>query len=332
MNRVYLGLDTSNYTTSAALCTEDGKVLLNRKMLLPVREGERGLRQSDAVFLHVKALTDTAEALKKTIAEIGTDTHVEAIGVSVSPRDCADSYMPCFLVGEAVARMVAAVMQVPVYTFSHQAGHVMAAVHSAYGYNIAVTEKCISSPFLAFHVSGGTTEILLSEPEEKNLLQITKLGGTLDLNAGQLIDRIGVKMGMSFPCGAEMDILALEYSGKVRQDKIHVKNLQCNLSGIENKGEQLWKETGDKAAVSAYVLSFVGRTLEEMTEQLKVIYPDFSIIYAGGVMSSQYIRRSLAKYGCFAEAKMSSDNAVGTALLARQKHCVCKDGGIENDK
>ena len=324
MKKIYLGLDTSNYTTSASICTEDGEVLLNEKLLLPVKEGERGLRQSDAVFLHVKALNAIADAVHKCLSALGDMYTLEAIGVSATPRDEEGSYMPCFLVGEGVGKVLGAVMQIPVYSFSHQAGHVMAAVHSACGHDVQKTQNYIKSPFYAFHVSGGTTEILQSVPDPKVVLRITKLGGTLDLNAGQVIDRTGVRMGMQFPCGAVMDTLALQNTEKTVKDKIHVNDMYCNLSGIENKAEKMWLSTGDKGKVSAYVFSMVGRTLEEMTKQLLENHEKYPIIYAGGVMSSRYIKQILCKYGVFAEARMSSDNAVGTALLARHRYTECR--------
>ncbi|MBQ7922980.1 MAG: peptidase M22 [Clostridia bacterium] len=332
MKKVYLGLDTSNYTTSAAISTEDGEVLLNEKLLLPVKEGERGLRQSDAVFLHVKALTAVADAVRDCLASFDEAVRIEAIGVSARPRDGENSYMPCFLVGEGVGKVLGASMGVPVYTFSHQAGHVMAAVHSACRHDIAETENYIKTSFYAFHVSGGTTEVLQSDPDSEKVLHITKLGGTMDLNAGQVIDRTGVRMGMQFPCGAVMDGLALEYGKKQPKDKIHVKDMFCNLSGIENKAEKLWKTTGNTAEVSSYVFSMIGRTLEEMTLQLLSNHEKYPIIYAGGVMSSLYIKQILNKYGVFAEARMSSDNAVGTSLLARHRHMECRNGAENYDK
>ena len=52
MKQVALGLDTSNYRTSLAVISLDGKILFQSRELLPVARGERGLRQSDAVYLH----------------------------------------------------------------------------------------------------------------------------------------------------------------------------------------------------------------------------------------------------------------------------------------
>ncbi len=317
MTRLFLGLDTSNYTTSAALCDEEGRILLNQKRLLPVKEGERGLRQSDAVFLHIKALEETAEEIRKVLA--GTEGTLTSIGTSVSPRDAEGSYMPCFLVGSGVGMMLSAVMDVPMYSFSHQAGHMMAAAFSACERNGMDLSEWINHPFLAFHISGGTTDMIHTTPDAEKILRAERIGGTLDINAGQLIDRLGVKMGLPFPCGAAMDRMATEYEAKVPKAPIHVKELSCNLSGLENKALQLLTETGEnREVVSKYVLHAVAMTLLKLTENLKNAYPDLPILYAGGVMSSRYVRPFLAPHGLFAEAVYASDNAAGTALLARE--------------
>ena len=319
MTDLYLGLDTSNYTTSAALCDGEGRILWNQKKLLPVKEGERGLRQSDAVFLHVKALSETAAGLAKVLSE--TEGALCAIGTSVSPRDSEGSYMPCFLVGSGVGEMLSAAMQIPRYAFSHQAGHLMAAAYSACEGQMDALNTLLQKPFLAFHVSGGTTDILYAKPQPDTILTVERLGGTLDINAGQLIDRMGVKMGLSFPSGAAMDELALAYATtqKIPKAPLTVRELGCNLSGLENKATALWDETGDRAKVSAYVLHAVAMTLLKLTETLETRYPDVPILYAGGVMSSQYIRTFLAPHGRFAKAVYSSDNAAGTALLCRAR-------------
>ena len=317
MKKLFLGLDTSNYTTSAALCDEDGRILLNRKKLLPVKEGERGLRQSDAVFHHVRAMEETAEAIRQILAE--ADGTLTAIGCSVSPRDAEGSYMPCFLVGSGVAKMLSAVLDVPCCSFSHQAGHMMAAAYSACSLQGLSYTEWIRSPFLAFHISGGTTDIIHTTPHETKILEAERIGGTLDINAGQLIDRIGVKMGLMFPCGAAMDQMAAEYAPAVPKAPLHVKGLDCNLSGLENKARGLWEESGEnRELLSKYVLQAVGMTLKKLTENLKELYPNLPVVYAGGVMSSRYIKPLLSPYGLFAEAVYASDNAAGTALLAAE--------------
>ena len=293
-----LGIDTSNYTTSVALVT-DGKVVENIKIPVFVNNGEKGVRQSDAVFSHVKNLPVAMEKL----GEVPT---LSAVGYSFAPRDNEGSYMPCFLSGEAVARSIAKVNGIPPLAFSHQAGHVMAALYSAN------RQDLLTRTFAAFHVSGGTTEILLVEPGMK----ITKIGGTVDLTAGQAIDRIGVMLGLQFPCGAALEKLAL--NGEIKRDKICVKGLECNLSGLENKAKNMLDKGETHENIAAYTIEFVRRTLAKMSENLRQQYPNIPIVYVGGVMSCQIIKNDFEKRfsGSFAAPMFSADNAAGTALLA----------------
>lgn len=310
---LFVGLDTSNYTTSAALCDEAGNVLANIKLPLPVAEGERGLRQSDAVFSHVRALPQAAAALREVLAETER-TRISAVGVSYAPRDADGSYMPCFLAGVSAAEVAGALLGVPVLRFSHQAGHIMAALYSS------GASELLGHEFAAFHVSGGTTDVLLVRPESEHVFSIEKIGGTRDINAGQAIDRIGVHMGLRFPAGAALEQLALSYQGKSEQPRISVSDLFCNLSGLENKAVQLYENTHDAAQTASFTLSFIGRTLAAMRDGVRFRYPGIPIVYAGGVMSCRLLQDMLRQdHSFFADAKFSSDNAAGTALLARYR-------------
>ena len=307
----YVGFDTSNYTTSAALCDSEGHILANVRIPLPVKEGERGLRQSDAVFSHVKNLPLACQMLR----EAARDVEVAAVGCSIRPRPAEDSYMPCFLSGKVAAEAYAAAIDVPIYTFSHQEGHIMAAMHSS-----GAMESLLQAPFGAFHVSGGTTEMVLATPTACGF-SLEMLGESADLHAGQAIDRIGVMMGLRFPCGKELEALAAQNTKKVATPKISVTDGVCHLSGLENLARKLWEETHDAPLVSAFALEFCGRTLKKMTEWFDTKYPNLPIVYGGGVMSNRYLQKVLSARGqtYFAEPQFSADNAAGIALLTRQK-------------
>ena len=309
--KVILGIDTSNYTTSCAVCSLDGTILENYKQLLPVKQGDNGLRQSDAVFAHVKNF----QIISARIKEKHADYEIAAIGYSAYPRDAQGSYMPCFLVGKAVCEMISSLYNIPAYEFSHQSGHIQAAMYSA---GVDLTES-----FVAFHVSGGTTDIVLVNPVGIATFNIVQIGGSSDLHAGQAIDRIGVKMGLQFPCGKEIERLANGFVGKLPPAKISVKGLDCNLSGLENLSLKLLNDSGDASLVSAFVLSFISKTLEKLTENIRKIHGEIKIIFAGGVMSNRIIQKNIAASFndvFFSEPEFSSDNAAGIALLARKKY------------
>ncbi|MBR4727431.1 MAG: peptidase M22 [Clostridia bacterium] len=307
-----LGIDTSNYTTSCALYGAEG--FRHERRLLPVKPGERGIRQSDAVFHHTQQLPALTETLLA-----GARGPIEAVGASAKPRDVAGSYMPCFTVGSGAARSIAAALGVPVYLFSHQAGHLAAALVSA------GRTELLHQPFIAFHVSGGTTEALLVRPDAETVFSCELLGGTEDLNAGQVIDRTGVRLGLQFPCGPALEQLAAQSACSFRP-KVCVREGNCSLSGLENQCAAMLADGASASDIARYCLSFVAETLVRMTAQAVVAAGDLPLIYAGGVMSNQLIREAILQSfnADFASPALSCDNAVGVAALAYWK----KEGAV----
>ncbi|MEG2597020.1 MAG: peptidase M22 [Oscillospiraceae bacterium] len=302
---IYLGLDTSNYTTSTALFdSKTGQISMEKK-LLPTKEGSLGLRQSDAVFHHVKQLG----LLSRTLME-KSNAPIKAVGVSAFPRRSEGSYMPCFLVGEMAAELLSAVNYISIYRFSHQEGHLVSALYSAE--MLSLMEK----PFLAFHLSGGTTDALLVRPG-KPFFSVTPVAKSLDLKAGQVIDRVGVMLGLSFPCGAALTELALKWNEPVRV-RASMKGADCCLSGIENKCQKLFFEKASKEYIARYCIASIQAALEAMTKVLLQTYGNLPLLYAGGVMSNVIIRQNIEKNygGYFAEPTFSMDNSAGIAILA----------------
>ena len=299
---VFLGIDTSNYTTSAAI-SDKGTVITSSKRMLNVLEGQRGLRQSDAVFQHTVNIP-------LVFGDIGFAS-LSAVGVSSTPRDVEGSYMPCFLSGVAVAEAISNLNGIPLHRFSHQRGHIAAALYSC------GREDLHNSKFLAFHVSGGTTELTLFDHGEIKLL-----GGTKDISAGKAIDRIGVKLGLSFPCGKQLEAIASD-PDSLKPGKICVDGLSFNLSGIENKADALIKSGAEASYIAAYVLRHICAVVEKLTENAITLYGDLPIIYAGGVMSNSYLKTKMTKRfgGLFAEPEYSTDNAAG---IARLTELVCE--------
>lgn len=312
MNNEYLiGIDTSNYTTSVALLDSTGGLIANLKRPLPVKEGERGLRQSDALFHH----TVNLPALMDEVYRLTDGRPPIAIGVSERPRNVTRSYMPCFLAGVASAESIRATSGAPLYRFSHQCGHVMAALFSSGRLDLRY------GTFGAFHVSGGTTELVRVSPSDGGF--ITELiGGTRDLNAGQVIDRIGVALGLAFPAGPALEALALENTARLPKRKVSRDGLFLNLSGLENLATKLYCDTGDRRLVAAFVLDYVARALDELSSVYCEMYGQSELVYAGGVMSNSIIKKYLSERhdAVFAEPSMSADNAVGIAALAFEKY------------
>lgn len=306
---VFLGIDTSNYTTSVAIFNTD-RGMIHSKKLLPVKNGECGLRQSDAVFHHIQQLP---EVIEKVFSDY--KGRIDAIGVSSKPRDVEGSYMPCFTVGLNTAKILSEVMNIPLYTFSHQSGHIAAALFSA------EKTELIKNAFLAFHISGGTTEAVLVEPDEDKIFKTELVAKTLDLNAGQVIDRTGVMLGLSFPCGREIEKLALQNSEKISA-KATIKGFDCCLSGVENICRKMFENKESKEKISAVCLLYIEKTLDEMCKRLLAEFGNIPVIFAGGVVSNSIIKAHLTeKYNVyFAQPEFSADNAAGIALLCSMRH------------
>ena len=308
-----VGFDTSNYTTSVAVCREDGQIIANLKRPLPVKNGEVGLRQADTVFAHVKNLPSITDELSGFLKEY----QCVAVGVSSTPRMAEGSYMPYFLCGKACAHSFAAAAGIPIFETAHQNGHVTAAMYSSGAY-----EKLIGDRFIAFHVSGGTTEALLVTPSDDEAdMDISIIGATNDINAGQAIDRVGVMLGLSFPCGKELEKLADAYDGEIIKKKVCVRDGYCSLSGVENLARAMYEKNGDKEQTAAFVFDFICRTLCEMGEQLLEKYGNMPILFAGGVMSNTLMRKKLSSKfeAYFCAPEFSADNAAGVARICWQK-------------
>ncbi len=302
---LYLGVDTSNYTTSVALYNSQTGEMIQQKKLLPVKDGQLGLRQSDAVFHHTAQLHTLFEEL---VRDIDTKS-IAAVGVSTRPRPVSGSYMPCFTVGENTAKIISAVLKVPLHTFSHQEGHISAALFGSGRFDLF--EKI----FIAFHVSGGTTEAVLAEGFG-NGFKCEKIAETLDLNAGQAVDRVGLMLGLKFPCGMELEKLALQNQEPIKANP-KLKGHNCCISGVENLCRKLYDEGSDKPYIAAFCLEYIRRALEKMTDSLLIEYGNLPLVYAGGVMSNIIIKNSFTeKYKAdFAPPVYSSDNAAGIAYL-----------------
>lgn len=298
-----LGFDTSNYTASVAWT--DGVSDKSVRQLLSVKEGERGIRQSEGVFQHMKLLPELFERLDADMKDI------TAVGVSTRPRSVEGSYMPVFLAGHGFARAVAKALNVPLYEFSHQDGHVMAGIYSCGAYEL------LEKPFLSVHLSGGTTEILLSRYDGMNFTHKI-LGGTKDISAGQFIDRVGVRMGMAFPAGRELEKLALT-AKNTEKFPVSSDGTFVSFSGVETKAARI-ADNVDSASLALGVLECVRDTL---TSAINCAIKDtgvHDILIVGGVASNSIIRRGFTENidgnVRFAKPEYSTDNAVGIAYLA----------------
>lgn len=303
MSRYYLGIDTSNYRTSAALFDAENGTWKNSGRLLDVPEGSLGLRQSDALFQHTLHLHEM-------IAGLPAGVKIHAVCVSTRPRAVEGSYMPCFLAGVNVARSIAHVLGVPLYECSHQQGHLAAAALSADAVQL------LNEEFYAWHLSGGTTELLRVTPGENGLCHAECIGGTTDLAAGQIVDRCGVLLGLPFPAGAALEELAKQSISK-EYFRPRVSECSFSLSGVENKFKKLYADGAAPADIAAFTLNTISSAVEIATAQA-LKNKKMPVLCAGGVMSNRLLQKRMKeRFGArFAEPVLSGDNAVGAAVLA----------------
>lgn len=303
-----LGIDTSNYATSLAVYDATAKeVVCDKKRFLPVKPGQLGLRQSDALFHHTVALP---ELLSELASEVDL-SKIAAVGVSARPRPINGSYMPCFLAGINLAVAFGTAKNIPVLKSSHQQGHIAAALLAT------KQEAFFHEPCLVFHVSGGTTDLLLCNGYK----EITCVGTSNDLYAGQAVDRIGVKLGFQFPAGPTVSEFAAKCSEPMKP-KVSISGTNCNLSGLENQCIRLLEQGKSAEYVCRYCLLYIAETAIKMIKIAQVQHPNLPIVFAGGVMSSdiirQYVTQKLSNV-YFVPAKFSSDNAIGIARIAAEE-------------
>jgi len=314
-DKLYLGIDTSCYTTSAA-CVSEAGIVQNVRTMLRVRLGETGLRQSDAVFQHMGNL---GELLPRLLSDVRQE-NIAAAGVSSAPRDAKGSYMPVFLAGVSAARITAAALSLPLYQFSHQAGHIRAALMG--------NESLLGRDFLALHLSGGTTEVARVSAGGGSIGSISLLGGTEDLHAGQFVDRVGVALGLPFPAGREMEALARGCTdGGGTRLPSRVKGLTCSFSGVETAAQRLLRSGAPRETVAFSVYDCLARTVSRLIINAAEAAGLRDALLCGGVAGSLLLRELLKKRMAHAgvslhygKPELSGDNAVGVALLARDSH------------
>lgn len=323
----HLGIDTSNYTSSVAIVDDDNRIIFDDRIILTVKSGERGLRQNEAIFQHINnipLLIDKAfHNLDKSL--------IKSIGYSSKPRNLIGSYMPTFNVGTSCANIISKTLDIPLFKFSHQDGHIEATLINQ---NFQYDQR-----FIAFHISGGTTEILNISSFSKDGFLNKIIGGTKDISYGQLIDRLGVLMGFNFPCGRAMEeLLTNRVIENINPEKlpgnsignikkIHLENNYVNLSGLENTFQKLISSNiYDKEDIISKLFSLVSESLIKQIRESIEITGLNKIVLSGGVFSNSYIRKSIEDSNIkdcsfyFGDANLCSDNAIGIALLS--KYCL----------
>jgi len=310
MIKHFIGIDTSCYTTSIAVVDSEGNLVGDYREPLPVEKGKIGLRQSNGFFMHVGHLPTLYE---KVVCDIDPQSIV-AVGVSSQPRYIEDSYMPVFTAGHHFAKTISLSLNTELYTFSHQEGHIEAANWSA---------VFSDDRFLAVHLSGGTSEILVVKTN-RNRFKAEIVGGAEDISAGKLIDRVGVYMGTDFPAGKILDDSITFDKKRKRGYPTSVKGGKINFSGLENYATKKFDEGSSLNEVAEGLFESVSKSILKAVTYVAHEQNLKTVLFAGGVSSSQYLKAYIKAHNksqlkfIFSDAKYAVDNAVGIAQMTRK--------------
>lgn len=302
----FVGIDTSAYTTSVAVVS-GGRILSDRRRMLTVPKGARGLRQSDAVFAHIRNFPGL-------FSQLG-DFRIRAVAYSEKPCPADGSYMPVFCVGASHAAAVAAAANAPLHALTHQHGHIYACF---FGNEIADGDHG------AFHVSGGTLELLQIGVKNGIVTRLLPLGGSRDITCGQLIDRVGVAAGLDFPAGAQMETI---YRPGADSLSVHVEGLFANLSGAETQAQRRLQNGEDPASVCSAAIDCAAETVVRLLVNAAGVAGLKSFLFTGGVICNTIIRDKIENLcakmrlsHAFAQKHLCSDNACGLAFAAERLH------------
>ena len=315
-NNIIIGIDTSCYTTSIAAISLEKNIVLNEKIMLDVKDNSKGLRQSEGVFQHISNLGELSEKLKP----LHDKYNIIGVCVSKKPRPIENSYMPVFTVGYNFGKAMANSLNCEFYETTHQENHIEASL---------LNNKIVNrDKFLSVHMSGGTTEVLLLSRANKSIeYNIEIVGGTKDISFGQLIDRIGIKLGYKFPCGKYIDKNAIDCDRKILNGlKTSVKEGYMNLSGLENQINKII-DLEDYKYISKLILDAVVRNMYKSLTYISKLYNINEVVFCGGVAASEYIKTNLSLklrkekiYSYFTKPEYSTDNACGCAIIGVGKY------------
>ncbi len=313
MNDLFLGIDTSNYTTSMAVMDQSAKYIQEAQELLSVAQGKRGLRQSEALFQHVTNLPKLMEKLSDSVPNLAA--RIKAVAATTSPRPVVGSYMPVFLPGVGFGQGISSLLHVPFYALSHQENHIWAGLYNSQGPS--------KKRFLSLHISGGTTELVLVQIDAAYRVTIDQLGGTKDIHAGQFVDRVGVALGLPFPAGTDLEEMTKKSQKEIIIPSYH-KEGQISFSGPETAAIRLIGQE-DPADIGYAVFQCIGRTLAKLIRWGKTQTGESQVLIVGGVAANSHIRQILLQrlnsyHLFFASPRYSVDNSVGAAVFCGLAH------------
>jgi len=304
-----LGIETSCDETAAALVTDEGEIrssVVSSQAELHARYG--GVVPEVASRRHLELVTPVIRA---ALAEAGvTLAEVDRVAVTQGP-----GLIGALLVGLAAAKAVAWSRRLPLVPVDHLDGHVA---------SLYLEPNPLEPPFLCLLASGGHTMLL----DVRSHTEQDVLGSTLDDAAGEAFDKGARLLGLGYPGGREIDLLAREGDPEAFSFPVaRVPGLDFSFSGLKTAllyavrdlGEQeLEARRADLAA--SYQHAIVRALVERVREAAKQTNRE-RIAIVGGVAANSALRAALPDAAA-APLALCTDNAAMIASAARWTEAV----------
>jgi N6-L-threonylcarbamoyladenine synthase len=297
---VILGIETSCDETAAAVVSGEGEIVSNvvaSQAELHARFG--GVVPEVASRRHLELIVP--------VVEEALDGHeVEAVAVTSRP-----GLIGALLVGVSAAKALAWARRLPLVPVDHLHGHVA---------SLYLKPLDLQPPFTCLLASGGHTMLL--DVEERGGYRV--LGTTLDDAAGEAFDKGARLLGLGYPGGREIDLLAREGDPEAYAFPVaRVPGLDFSFSGVKTAllyavrdldGAELERRRADLAASyqRAIVRALVDRVRQTGAERIAVV---------GGVAANSELRAALAD-AALAPLALCGDNAAMIASAGRYAEAV----------
>ena len=300
-----LGIETSCDETAAALVTRDGVIRANvvaSQADLHARFG--GVVPEVASRRHLELVTPV---VREALAEAGaTLDDVEAVAVTQGP-----GLIGALLVGLSAAKALAWSRHLPLVPVDHLDGHIA---------SLYLEPDPLEPPFLCLLASGGHTLLIdVRGYQDKRII-----GTTLDDAAGEAFDKGARLLGLGYPGGRELDLLARDGDPAAYDFPVaRVPGLDFSFSGLKTAllyatrdltSDELERRRADLAASyqRAIVRALVGRVRKAATQ----LGGEPRLAVVGGVAANSELRAALAD-AAIAPLPLTTDNAAMIASAAR---------------
>ncbi len=304
-----LGIETSCDETAAALVTEEGEIrssVVSSQAELHARYG--GVVPEVASRRHLELVTPV---IREALAEGGaTLADLDRVAVTRGP-----GLIGALLVGLAAAKAIAWSRRLPLVPVDHLDGHVA---------SLYLQPEPLEPPFLCLLASGGHTMLL----DVRSHTEQELLGSTLDDAAGEAFDKGARLLGLGYPGGREIDVLARDGDPAAYDFPVaRVPGLDFSFSGLKTALLYAVRGLGEeeldarRADLAASYQQAIVRALVERVREAAERTGRNRIAVVGGVAANSALRAALPE-ATAAPLALCTDNAAMIASAARWTEAV----------